>query len=317
MIPGYRGKWENRYSILIREIHSIFDQLELGKDTESVWVDMKDGPRLHGFPTEPGNFEAFLIIKRKLPANLPASHYRLVKDVVTRYYYPHLRPDLGPSVKNIETMFGFHGQHKDAISDLPNDESEKTKLATAFKPDPDDIILDCGCFLGFGELSVAPLLSAGHIYAVEAESRCYEIMEQNIDYNGVKNVTPLHNAIWDLDGKSKLETGFAQANTLIKEVQTGIRTQTTPTITIDGLVKQLGIAKLDMVSLTINGAEIEALKGAKNTLATLRPRIRLAGWYTRNGEKIWSIAKPILEAARYKVWIGNRGNVMALPKEQV
>ena len=61
------------------------------------------------------------------------------------------------------------------------------------------------------------------------------------------------------------------------------------------------------------GAEVEAIKGAKQTLTYLRPRIRLAGWYTRGGRKISDITKDQLEALDYQVFIGSRGNTMALP----
>jgi hypothetical protein len=77
-----------------------------------------------------------------------------------------------------------------------------------------------------------------------------------------------------------------------------------------------GLVRLDMLSLTLNGAEPEALDGAANALRALRPRVRLAGWYTRGGEKIWSLAKPRLEAHGYRVHVGRRGNVLALPRER-
>jgi hypothetical protein len=62
-------------------------------------------------------------------------------------------------------------------------------------------------------------------------------------------------------------------------------------------------------------AEVEALGGAKNSLSNLRPRIRLAGWYSRSGRKISEITKEILEQYDYYVFIGKRGNVMAIPRE--
>ena len=73
--------------------------------------------------------------------------------------------------------------------------------------------------------------------------------------------------------------------------------------------------KLDMLSLTLNGAEVEALGGATETLTNLRPRIRLAGWYTRDGKKISEITKKIIEKYDYRVFVGPRNNVMAIPIE--
>jgi len=93
----------------------------------------------------------------------------------------------------------------------------------------------------------------------------------------------------------------------------GATVERVKTITVDKIVEMYGLNKLDLLSLTLNGAEVEAIKGAQRTLTDLRPRIRLAGWYTRGGKKISALTKVQLEALNYRVFIGPRGNTMALP----
>ena len=68
-----------------------------------------------------------------------------------------------------------------------------------------------------------------------------------------------------------------------------------------------------MLSLTLNGAEVEALEGARQTITNLRPRIRLAGWYSRGDKRIAEITREQLSNLGYKVFIGVRGNTMAVP----
>src|SRR3546814_2475932 len=99
---------------------------------------------------------------------MPLRPFRLIKDCITRYVYPHMRPDLKPAGFPVGQMFGFHGQHKDTIADL-HDTTVQAVLAEAFRPRHDEVIVDCGCFLGFGELRLAPEIPQGHIYAIEAE----------------------------------------------------------------------------------------------------------------------------------------------------
>ena len=67
-----------------------------------------------------------------------------------------------------------------------------------------------------------------------------------------------------------------------------------------------------MLSLTLNGAEIEALEGATETISRFKPRIRLAGWYKRDGELICDLTKKQLEKHGYKVIIGPRNGVCAI-----
>ena len=72
-----------------------------------------------------------------------------------------------------------------------------------------------------------------------------------------------------------------------------------------------------MISLTLNGAEVEALNGATRTISNLRPRIRLAGWYQRNNEFICDVCKQYLEKLDYFVYIGKKKGVLAIPKEKM
>ena len=313
LVPGYRAKWRDQYACMIGEIRQLWPRLQCGEDGSVPWLKLTDGPRLYGFRTEPENAEVRHILRADLPRDMPVTHFRLVKDCLTRYVYPHMRPDLKPDGHGVEQMFGFHGQQKDAIADL-DDAAARERLTAAFRPKADDVIIDCGCFLGFGELRLAPELANGHIYAVEADRDCHALLRRNLDENKVTNVTPLHRATWREDTELQLEASFAQANSLISEVQTGTTKRTVRTITVDGLVAEHGLGKLDMLSLTLNGAEVETLAGAADSLSRFRPRIRLAGWYSRDGRKIWQITKEQLEGHGYDVFVGPRGNVMALPR---
>jgi FkbM family methyltransferase len=313
LLPGYRARWRARYACMIAELRALAPQLTYGEDDGVPWIELEDANlRLFGFRTEQKNAEVYRILRDVLPPDIPLSHFRLVKDCLNRYVYPHMRPDLKPAGYSAEAMFGFHGQHKDAIADI-TDAGLQKRLSLAFVPQPDDVVIDCGPFLGFGELRIAPALESGHMYAVEADRVCHALLSRNISHNGINNVTALHRAVWDSETELDLQSDFAQANSLVAEVHKGAAVERVKTITVDRIVETQGLKKLDMLSLTLNGAEVEAIKGAQQALTDLRPRIRLAGWYTRGGRKISDITKDQLEALGYQVIIGSRGNTMALP----
>ena len=313
LVPGYRARWRSRYACLLREIAALAPKLSYGAD-DDPWIELEDGPRLFGYFTEPENEDVYEILKYDLPASLPMSHFRLVKDCVNRYLYPHMRPDLKPKNFGVEEMFGFHGQHKDTIEDTL-DPGLRRRLRDAFTLKPDDIILDCGAFLGFGDLRVSRDTPLGHIYAVEADTDCHRLLQRNITENGIDNVSSVHRAVWNCETELKLESDFAQANSLVQDIHQGSYTQKVRTISVDGAVTHFGMSKMDMLSLTLNGAEVEALQDAEYTLRTLRPRIRIAGWYSRDDRKIWEITKEILEQFGYEVIVGSRGNLLALPEK--
>ena len=68
-------------------------------------------------------------------------------------------------------------------------------------PKDDDVILDCGSFLGFGALALSPLLKNGRIIAIEASQNCYDILKKNIKFNNINNVDFIKGAIWSNDSK--------------------------------------------------------------------------------------------------------------------
>ncbi len=317
MAPGYRARWIERYAGMIAEIGRVVPELGFGQDAGIPWIENRqDGLRFYGFWTEPENLEVFRILRPVMPGGLDARWFRLVKDYINRFVYPHMRPDLKPMGFSNEQLFGFHGQHKDAIIDLA-DASVHALLIEAFRPKPDDIVLDCGAFLGFGDMRLTRDITRGRVIAVEPDEDCYRLLERNLAYNQIGNVEAVRAAIWRSEGELVLERSFAQANTLVAEVSRGDEQATVETVSIDGLVSHLGVKRLDLMSLTLNGAEVEALAGAGKTLAKYRPRIRLAGWYHRSDKPIHALVKPVLENAEYRVFVGPRGNVMALPREQI
>ena len=118
-----------------------------------------------------------------------------------------------------------------------------------------------------------------------------------------------------------LVSGGVQANSLIPgivaDVTKNYSRHPVLTKTIDDLVEDLKLKRVDMLSLTINGAEPEALRGAANTLKKMRPRIRLAGWYQIDGQSIASICKDILDQYDYFVYVGQRNGLMAIPREKI
>jgi FkbM family methyltransferase len=313
-LPFYKARWRARYRAMLDEIGKRAGNLEFGQNGDVPWLQERDsGVRIFGFWTEPKNIEVYELLEDELPREMPVTHFRLVKDYLNRYVYPHMRPDLKPDGYSVDQMWGFHGQHKDAIDDQQDPQS-RARLTAAFRPKPDDVVIDGGAFLGIGDLRMSRDLTAGRIVAIEANRACYELLCRNRDYNKITNLTAQNRALWSGRGTLELDVGYAQANTLVADVAEGDRKQSVETINIDALVEELALPHVSMISLTLNGAEVETLDGAQTTLDRHRPRIRLAGWYTRDSVPIWKIAKEKLERHDYDVFVGQRGNVMALPR---
>jgi FkbM family methyltransferase len=63
-----------------------------------------------------------------------------------------------------------------------------------------------------------------------------------------------------------------------------------PVTTIDLLVRELGLPRVDFIKIDIEGAEREALQGGMQTLRRHRPRLRLDSYH--EPDDIWVKSQP-------------------------
>jgi len=309
LIPGYRNRWQRHYALLLDHFRKLAPQLRLGEEEGTPWLETA-GLRFYGFWPGDKERQQLFLLGNSLPPAIPPEYYRLAKDYVTRFLYPHMRPDLSPIGITPANWGGFHGQHKESLADYSG--ADAAFLRRQFTPQPDEVIIDGGCFVGMGDIHMSRLLPDGHIYAVEADAACHALLRRNLEQNRIANVTPFHRAMWKEDTFLDLESDHAQANTLVSEVHVGRERVRVRTIGIDQLVEEQSISRVDMISMTLNGAEVESLEGARETLRRFRPRVKLPGWYLRNGVPIWKISGEYLEGMGYRVFTTPRGNVLAV-----
>jgi hypothetical protein len=50
--------------------------------------------------------------------------------------------------------------------------------------------------------------------------------------------------------------------------------------TVDALVRQFGLDRVDLIKMDIEGAEVRALRGATETIRRFRPRLAIATYHT-------------------------------------
>ena len=324
-LPQYRRKWRAQTEVLNYWLSKTQDEFQfLSEDVVPV-AKNNCGLRLYGFKNAARDKR--LLIKSRFDLNAKDSMYfRLMLDIVTRYYFPHLQPNLCPmniqgADKNQSYMEGFHGQHREALALLASSDT-RPGFAETFFVQPSDVIIDAGAFIGFGALATSKLNYRGKTISVEADAKCFSLLSQNVIANNSDVIIPVNAAIWDESGiKMNLASGGTQANSLIsavvKDAVHNHKDQSVSTKTIDDIVDEHDLKSVDMISLTINGAEPNALRGALKTIKKHRPRLRFAGWYVRNGKSVASVCKPLLEELGYHVLINHNNGVMACALEKL
>lgn len=318
MIKDYLKKryLAHRYRTLIHYIADYHRKFEYGFDENELPVIRYAGLLFNGFPNASADLGIYQSIRNYLPADMKPEFYRLTRDIITRYVFPHMMPQLKPSNGIWKSMNGFHGQHKDSLQDI-RDPELRDRLIETFTIRNDDIIINCGAYIGFGDMRVSRMIPNGKLISVEAKRECFDILNCNIATNKITNVWPVNKAIWNKNGKMNLNTGELQSNSLIFSAShfgsdpKDDSSEEVSAVTIDSLTREFGLNKVDYITLTLNGAEVEAIDGMQEVLSQYSPRIRLAGWYKRDGVPIWKICSDRLKPFGYKTVAGRHGSLYA------
>ncbi|NES86735.1 MAG: FkbM family methyltransferase [Moorea sp. SIO2B7] len=150
------------------------------------------------------------------------------------------------------------------------------------KLQPGDVVLDIGAAFGVITIPLSQAVgSEGHVYAFEPAIKTQKFLQQVIDLNKLKNVTLVHSAISDKPGSAEFieytsenELSWASdTSTLASDsnphLENYLRYNVDVT-TIDDYVMAAGIEP-KAIKIDIEGFELYALYGAKNTLDKFSP----------------------------------------------
>lgn len=135
-----------------------------------------------------------------------------------------------------------------------------------------DIVVDAGASWGFNTVAFSQKVGKkGKVIAIEPSVESLGILRKNIVLNNCENVTVVETGLWDKKGRMKLYLKeHAAADSLVITNGQGqnrvVGTIEVELDTLDNILEGLGIDKVALLKLNIEGAEIEALKGAERTI---------------------------------------------------
>jgi FkbM family methyltransferase len=142
---------------------------------------------------------------------------------------------------------------------------------------PGDVVLDCGAHIGLFTRKALEM-GASVVVAIEISPLNIECLKRNFEEEiRSRRVIVYPKGVWD---KEDLLTLYSSENSagdsvVITEHRSAIETRV-PLTTIDRLVDDLGLEKIDFVKMDIKGAVAKALEGAQETLRAHRPRMAIA-----------------------------------------
>jgi FkbM family methyltransferase len=133
-----------------------------------------------------------------------------------------------------------------------------------------------GLYTLFSARRVAP---AGCVLAFEPSQREFERLQENLLVNRMDNVCALRMALADTNGSEELKIADEPnpgQNTLgdfmYPEVSL-LRTEVVPVRSLDSVVEERGLRRVDVLKVDVEGAERRVLDGARTVLRDMRPLI--------------------------------------------
>ena len=134
-----------------------------------------------------------------------------------------------------------------------------------------DIVIDCGAHVGVF-VNKALMLGAGKVIAIDPDPIQVECLRRNFSREIAEGrVVVVPKAVWSSEGRMTLHVGGTHSGVSSLTGDTGGEQLEVAVTTIDALVAELNLARVDFIKLDIEGAEREALKGAAVTLKKHRP----------------------------------------------
>ncbi len=141
-----------------------------------------------------------------------------------------------------------------------------------------DVVLDCGA--SDGDFS-RQALNAGAklVVAIEISPASVECLRRNLAPEiAAGRVIVYPKGVWDKNDTLPLnvdDQNFA-ANSVVFHAPGAHATLQAQLTTIDQIVSELSLSRVDFIKMDVEGAEVNALHGARDTLLRFRPRLAIA-----------------------------------------
>lgn len=166
-----------------------------------------------------------------------------------------------------------------------------------------NIIVDVGAHIGIFAVKAAKAVanSGGVVVAIEPDSKNLKFLERNIRENDLKNVIIVSKGAWSKPDKLKLYHGCYSMSSSFYHQQWQLAESTEVDVdTVDNIVRELGLEKVDFLKMDVEGAEFEVLRGMKEILQG-NINLVISAYHEQDGEVTYKKLVPWLASEGFDV----------------
>ena len=166
-----------------------------------------------------------------------------------------------------------------------------------------DVVLDCGANVGVFTRK-ALMAGARQVVAIEPGPENVECLRRTFAAEiAAQRVVVYSKGVWDRDDILKLgvDAGNSARDSFVRPVENASYIEV-PLTTVDKLVRELKLPRVDFIKMDIEGAEQRAIAGARGTISKFRPRMALCIYHLADDSvKIPSLVQETAGGYRVKI----------------
>ncbi|MFH1563255.1 MAG: FkbM family methyltransferase [Nitrospirota bacterium] len=167
------------------------------------------------------------------------------------------------------------------------------KYIKKYTPKKGDVVIDVGAFWGHFTIIASRLVGdSGKVISLEPEPSNYRNLLKIIRSHNLKNVVPVEKGLLEFSKKCVITEGNEGSTTIFCE-SVNVKTHIAEFISLDELVEEYNLKRVDFIKMDIEGNELEAIKGGEKTLQEYSPHLVIDA-HIRNNEPTWCKLKPQL-----------------------
>lgn len=138
---------------------------------------------------------------------------------------------------------------------------DRAELSFAMRHFPlNGIFIDAGANIGFWSLIIASHFPQAEIFSIEANPDTLELLQKNIELNGLKNITVVRYGLSDTQGELPLycsDSGNRGGDSFIRK--NCVRKINVPVLSLQDVCKKFDINSIDFLKMDIEGMEPKVL----------------------------------------------------------
>jgi len=165
-----------------------------------------------------------------------------------------------------------------------------------------EVVIDAGAYNGHLSIYFASKVGrAGRVIAIEPDSANLRRLRENLALNpDLQNAVVVECMLWDrVETVEFCEQGTGASSAFW--MPDGIARKRKETTTLDSIVQEMNLSRLDFIKMDIEGAEVKALAGARQTIERFRPNFAIASYHVAEGERTLPRVEQALGEYGYEV----------------